>query len=323
MLGSPRPPRRRRRDEVPTGTPSKKRKRSAIVPAPSPAPSPAPPPAGSSPAAEDDDLGVDGPDNSSDEDYHCELSHSDEDIDSEGSGASARAGKRPKRRHVSQIKVKYVGKMKIYTHNGNKVETERFQVQIGGKSSRTIDTFQGVIVDTAITCKDLTELTDIFEGKLVKRFRRRKDDKTFDENEPEAWKKELTNISASIIDMSEFTSDQIREDTMDRVESTTARKFAQGVLGIHTNKERNNSDRFNALSRVVSYAGVGTGDEMSTGDEMGTSTPYTPRRQAAFLTHTPRRQAAAEAPRPADCKQAVGGRDGKADERQRKAGLLA
>jgi hypothetical protein len=219
---------------------------------------------------------VDGPEFDGDEDYHCELSHSDEDIDSEGSGASARAGKRPKRRHVSQIKVKYVGKMKIYTHNGNKVETERFQVQIGGKSSRTVDTFQGVIVDTAITCKDLTELTDIFEGKLVKRFRRRKDDKTFDENEPEAWKKELTNISASIIDMSEFTSDQIREDTMDRVESTTARKFAQGVLGIHTNKERNNSDRCNARSRVVSYAGVGTGDEMSTGDEMGTSTPFTP-----------------------------------------------
>jgi hypothetical protein len=125
-------------------------------------------------------------------------------------------------------------------------------------------------VDTAITCKDLTELTDIFEGKLVKRFRRRKDDKTFDENELPAWKKELKNISASIIDMSEFTSDQIREDTMDRVESTTARKFAQGVLDIHTNKERNNSDMFNALGRVVSYAGVGTGDEMST------STPYTP-----------------------------------------------
>ena len=76
--------------------------------------------------------------------------------------------------------------------------------------------------------------------------------------------------------MSEFTSDQIRKDTMDRVESTTARKFAQGVVGIHTNEERNNSDMFNALSRVVSYAGVGTGDEMSTGDEMGTSTPYTP-----------------------------------------------
>jgi hypothetical protein len=33
---------------------------------------------------------------------------------------------------------------------------------------------------------------------------------------------------------------------------------------------------FNALSRVVSYAGAGTGDEMSTGDEMGTSTPFTP-----------------------------------------------
>jgi hypothetical protein len=63
---------------------------------------------------------------------------------------------------------------------------------------------------------------------------------------------------------------------MDRVESTTARKFAQGVVGIHTNEERNNSDMFNALSRVVSYEGVGTGDEIGTGDEMGTSTPYTP-----------------------------------------------
>ena len=153
---------------------------------------------------------MDGPEFDGDEDYHCELSHSDEDIDSEGSGASARAGKMPKRGHVSQIKVKYVGKVKIYTHNGKKVETERFQVQIGGKSSRTIDTFQGVIVDTAITCKDLIELTDIFEDKLVKRFRRREDDKTFDENELEAWKKELKNISSTYIDMNErvhFRSD--------------------------------------------------------------------------------------------------------------------
>ena len=51
------------------------------------------------------------------EQTRCELNNSDEDIDSEGSGASARAGKMPKRRHVSQIKVKYVGKVKIYTHN--------------------------------------------------------------------------------------------------------------------------------------------------------------------------------------------------------------
>ena len=52
--------------------------------------------------------------------------------------------------------------------------------------------------------------------------------------------------------MSEFTSDQIRKDTMDRVESPTARKFAQGVVvGIHTNEDRNPSDMFNALSRVV------------------------------------------------------------------------
>ena len=63
---------------------------------------------------------------------------------------------------------------------------------------------------------------------------------------------------------------------MDRVDSPTARKFAQGVVGIHTNEDRNPSDMFNALSRVVSYAGVGTGDEIGTGDEMGTSTPYTP-----------------------------------------------
>jgi hypothetical protein len=129
--------------------------------------------------------------------YHCELSNSDEDIDSKGSGqqiqtgASARAGKMPKRRHVSQIKAKYMGRMEIYTRNRKKVETERFQVQIGGKSSRTVDTFQGVIVDTAITCKDSIELTDLFEDKLVKRFRRREDDKTFDENELEAWEKEL------------------------------------------------------------------------------------------------------------------------------------
>jgi hypothetical protein len=76
--------------------------------------------------------------------------------------------------------------------------------------------------------------------------------------------------------VSEFTADQIREDTMDRVESPTARKFAQGVVGVHTNEDRNPSDMFDALSRAVSYARVDTGDEMSTGDEMGTSTPFTP-----------------------------------------------
>jgi hypothetical protein len=58
-----------------------------------------------------------------------------------------------------------------------------------------------VIVDTAITCKDLDELTDIFEKELVKRFRRREDDRTFDDNELEAWKQELNNISFTYIDM--------------------------------------------------------------------------------------------------------------------------
>jgi hypothetical protein len=47
---------------------------------------------------------------------------------------------------------------------------------------------------------------------------------------------------------------------MDRVESTTARKFAQGVVGIHTNEERNNSDMFNALSRVVIYIAYAIGN---------------------------------------------------------------
>jgi hypothetical protein len=128
--------------------------------------------------------------------------------------------------------------MEIYTRNRKKVETERFQVQIGGKSPRTVGTFEGVVVDTASTCKDSKELTDIFEdAKLVKRFRRREDDKTFDDNELDAWKKKkkgLNNISASKTDRSKFTSDQIRKDTMDRVESPTARNFAQGVVGIHT-----------------------------------------------------------------------------------------
>jgi hypothetical protein len=80
----------------------------------------------------------------------------------------------------------------------------------------------------------------------------------------------------TISPVSEFTADKIREDTMDRVESPTARKFAQGVVGVHTNEDRNPSDMFDALRRAVSYARVGTGDEMSTGDEMGTSTPFTP-----------------------------------------------
>ena len=44
--------------------------------------------------------------------YHCELSNSDEDIDSEGAGqqiqtgASARAEKMPKRGHMCQIKAR-------------------------------------------------------------------------------------------------------------------------------------------------------------------------------------------------------------------------
>ena len=77
------------------------------------------------------------------------------------------------------------------------METERLLVQIGGKSPRTVGTFKGVVVDTAITCKDLDELTDIFEKKLVKRFRRREDDRTFDDNELEAWTQELNNISST------------------------------------------------------------------------------------------------------------------------------
>ena len=57
----------------------------------------------------------------------------------------------------------------------------------------------------------------------------------------------------------------MRTDTMGRVESPTARKFAQRVVGIHTNEGRNPSDVFRALSRVVSYTGVGPGGGMSTG----------------------------------------------------------
>jgi hypothetical protein len=57
--------------------------------------------------------------------------------------------------------------MEIYTHNRKKVKTERFRVQIGGNPPRTVDTFKGVIADTAITCKAFDELTDIFEDKLV------------------------------------------------------------------------------------------------------------------------------------------------------------
>jgi hypothetical protein len=54
------------------------------------------------------------------EQTRCELNNSDEDIDSEGAdqqirtGASDRAGKMPKRRHMCQIKAKYMGAIKIY-----------------------------------------------------------------------------------------------------------------------------------------------------------------------------------------------------------------
>jgi hypothetical protein len=73
-------------------------------------------------------------------------------VDSEGAGqqiqtgASARAGKMPKRGHVCQIKAKYMGTMENYTNNKKKVKTERFWVQIGGNSPRTVDTFKGVVV---------------------------------------------------------------------------------------------------------------------------------------------------------------------------------
>jgi hypothetical protein len=48
-----------------------------------------------------------------------------------------------------------MGAIKIYTHNRKKVKTERFRVQIGGNSPRIGGTVKGVVVDTAITCKDL------------------------------------------------------------------------------------------------------------------------------------------------------------------------
>ena len=69
MLGSPRPPRRRRRDEVPTGTPLKKQKCCAIVPAPSPARS-------STSVKDEEYFAVDGPEFDDDEENErCNCTH--------------------------------------------------------------------------------------------------------------------------------------------------------------------------------------------------------------------------------------------------------
>jgi hypothetical protein len=103
----------------------------------------------------------------------------------------------------------------------------------------------------------LAELTEIFDGTLVKQFSRRKDGSTFDPAEVEAWEAELVHIAASQFAQSTFTADQIRNDTQYRAKSTHARKFSREVKRIHNNDARKPSVVFNAVARAISYKECG------------------------------------------------------------------
>jgi hypothetical protein len=70
-------------------------------------------------------------------------------------GASARAGKVPKRGHVCKIKGKYMGTTEKHMRNRKKVKTQRFSIQNGGSPSREFDIFNGVVVDNQ---QHLTEI---------------------------------------------------------------------------------------------------------------------------------------------------------------------
>jgi hypothetical protein len=110
------------------------------------------------------------------------------------------------------------------------------------------------------------ELTKIFDGTLVKQFSRREDGSTFDPAEVEAWEAELVRIKCSSqIAQSTccFTSDQLRNNTQNRVKSTHARKFAREVKRIHNNGARKPSVVFNAVARAIFYKGCDENDDDS------------------------------------------------------------
>jgi hypothetical protein len=93
-------------------------------------------------------------------------------------------------------------------------------------------------------------------GRSFKRFNRRKEGSTYDPAEVEAWKGELKYITPGQYAQSEYTADQMRKETPNRVKSPHARKFAREVNRIHHDDSRNPVDVF-TLAKAISYKGDG------------------------------------------------------------------
>ena len=108
------------------------------------------------------------------------------------------------------------------------------------------------MIDTTVMVSSFVELNKIFVGTFVLRFNRRTKGDTYDSGEVEAWKDELMNIEPCHYGLSEYTADQMRKETPNRVKSAHARKFAREVSRIHRDGSRNPVDGF-TLAKAISY----------------------------------------------------------------------
>jgi hypothetical protein len=112
--------------------------------------------------------------------------------------------------HKRDIKFTRLVSSEKYTLNGKRVNTERFRVEQQGKNTYEFEMHKGVLINETARASSPAELTEIFDGTLVKQFSRRKDGSTFDPAEVEAWEAELVHIAASQFSQSTSTADQIR-----------------------------------------------------------------------------------------------------------------
>ena len=123
--------------------------------------------------------------------------------------------------------------------NGKLVKTERFRVEEKGQKDFELEMHKGVLIDKTAMVSSFVELTKIFVGTFVQRFNRRIEGDTYDSGEVEAWEDDLMYIEPCHYGLSEYTADQMRKETPNRVKSAHARKFVRGVNRIHRDDSRN------------------------------------------------------------------------------------
>jgi hypothetical protein len=138
------------------------------------------------------------------------------DIDGDG------AAKRQKSKNNRGLEVTLLAPSKNYTVDGKLVKTERFRVEEQGQQGFEFEMYKGVLIDEAVRVSSFVELTKIFVGAFVQRFNRRIEGGTYDPGEVEAWGDELMYIEPSHYGLSEYTADQMRKETPNRVKSAHA-----------------------------------------------------------------------------------------------------